>query len=640
MKRMATKHPERKTIVKCLLSGKPFAAKGERDLTCQKIMSWLGYLFPKAPPETVVEIARPSLEAMEAESPDDFLSVDDALRKLERAQDDAQREIQAKAEEKQRWNVAITGINKKPANDNLIPNDAKSKTALRHNIFTAADLAAAVRYQGCSIDELRQMVVISPTDMPNMAYVLTPSGHRLFTHGQVTTVLDQLEFPPEFYSFFSEDEDDTTKRKSVRQILADLTLTVPRTLHDATILRARYESISQTWCVPCARPRTDLTAGYDAQADEWIELIAGKHDTAEKLRDYLAVAMDLSRLLPAIVVVGAKNAGKTLLGMALARLWHKAGPLAADRYWQSFNSALERCPVLLADERGPQDNFGRPIPSTEIRSFLTRMDHTLNTKFGSLVSMKSAIRLVYAANELEALNLVEDGVDEASRDAIAERFLLLTPGAEAVKFLASVDTYKAGWIEDREVLPRLFKWYTENRKVSSVRVGKFCVPGNASDIVDRLSVQSTTASLVLDAVLRWVFGEIRQPIAGGTRPIIAGGGSVYIKSSALLENWGVLIGVGRDDARRTKPTEGKLAPALKGVCDNTNARPIGHHGARYWRIRLSTLLDYAEQCGRGGAETKARIDLPIEELEKFRRTNQTTFPQAVAAAPTPAKEAN
>jgi hypothetical protein len=85
------KKPERAEIYKAILAGKGFAQKGERDHTLQRVGSWLGFLEPEAPPEVVAEILRPSLEAMEAESPDDFLTIDHAIDKIARAQGDARR---------------------------------------------------------------------------------------------------------------------------------------------------------------------------------------------------------------------------------------------------------------------------------------------------------------------------------------------------------------------------------------------------------------------------------------------------------------------------------------------------------------------------------------------------------------------
>jgi hypothetical protein len=107
LKRLS-KHVERKTIISRVLKGEPFAAKGERDLTLQKVASWLGFARPDDAPETLAEILRPSLETMEEDSPDDYLTVDDAVRKIERAQNDARVGREAKAEENQRYTLALS----------------------------------------------------------------------------------------------------------------------------------------------------------------------------------------------------------------------------------------------------------------------------------------------------------------------------------------------------------------------------------------------------------------------------------------------------------------------------------------------------------------------------------------------------
>ena len=92
-----TKHPERKSIVKAILAGKSFADKGERDRALQRVASWLAWGDPEGDPLILAEVLRPSLEAMQAESPDDYFTIEDAAEKIDRAQSDARRVREAEA---------------------------------------------------------------------------------------------------------------------------------------------------------------------------------------------------------------------------------------------------------------------------------------------------------------------------------------------------------------------------------------------------------------------------------------------------------------------------------------------------------------------------------------------------------------
>lgn len=85
----ANKKDERREIFKAITAGKPFAKPGERDSTLQRVASWLAFYCPDGDPEAITDLLVPSLDAMEAESPGDFLTYEQALSKVMRAQGDA-----------------------------------------------------------------------------------------------------------------------------------------------------------------------------------------------------------------------------------------------------------------------------------------------------------------------------------------------------------------------------------------------------------------------------------------------------------------------------------------------------------------------------------------------------------------------
>lgn len=81
--------PERRDVLRAVSAGEPFAQPGDRDRALYQVCSWLAFYCPDGDPEAILEILTPSLEAMEAESPDDFITSDLALQKIERCLDDA-----------------------------------------------------------------------------------------------------------------------------------------------------------------------------------------------------------------------------------------------------------------------------------------------------------------------------------------------------------------------------------------------------------------------------------------------------------------------------------------------------------------------------------------------------------------------
>lgn len=86
------KKPERATTLQAFIEGQPWAEKGERDATAQRLASWLCFFTGGlGNVEAIIEMALPSLAAMEAQSPDDFISEEKFADKVQRAMVDARR---------------------------------------------------------------------------------------------------------------------------------------------------------------------------------------------------------------------------------------------------------------------------------------------------------------------------------------------------------------------------------------------------------------------------------------------------------------------------------------------------------------------------------------------------------------------
>lgn len=103
------KKPERFDMLQAILLGQPFAAKGERDQKLQQAASWLAWYCPEGDPEAILEILRPSLEAMAEQSPEDHPTKEQAMDKIQRAQADAVRKKAAAADADARLSATLRG---------------------------------------------------------------------------------------------------------------------------------------------------------------------------------------------------------------------------------------------------------------------------------------------------------------------------------------------------------------------------------------------------------------------------------------------------------------------------------------------------------------------------------------------------
>lgn len=105
-----SKRAERAETFKAILAGKSFARPGERDMTLQRVASWLAFYAPDGDPEGILDILRPSLDAMAAESPGDFLSEEQAFEKICRAQNDARAKEATRLASEARIMASVFGV--------------------------------------------------------------------------------------------------------------------------------------------------------------------------------------------------------------------------------------------------------------------------------------------------------------------------------------------------------------------------------------------------------------------------------------------------------------------------------------------------------------------------------------------------
>lgn len=157
---------------------------------------------------------------------------------------------------------------------------------------------------------------------------------------------------------------------------------------------------------------------FDADVEKWLAAYGG--DQLDDLKRWIAAcrADRLKAPARALAVVGKKGLGKSLVAFALARLWN-ADAVPADVLCQRFNGALEYCPIVLADERLPEELTGEAF-----RQVIAARRHSIEPKGKERHTLEGCIRMVVTANGIDKLHLLgSKGRDDV--DAIADRFFLL-----------------------------------------------------------------------------------------------------------------------------------------------------------------------------------------------------------------------
>jgi len=159
----------------------------------------------------------------------------------------------------------------------------------------------------------------------------------------------------------------------------------------------------------------------DRSVEAWLTALGG--DDHDALQMWIAgCAQDLLVApAPALGLVGPKSCGKSLIAAGLARQWgDPCAPVVARALVAQFNSDLERCPIVLADEKLPKELTGE-----DFRELVAARSHSIEPKGKERQTLHGAIRFVVAANNLDRVLGLAGEKNEADVAAIAERWRLI-----------------------------------------------------------------------------------------------------------------------------------------------------------------------------------------------------------------------
>jgi hypothetical protein len=267
---------------------------------------------------------------------------------------------------------------------------------------------------------------------------------------------------------------------------------------------------------------------FNKNIDAWLRLFAGGN--VERLLDWLATVLDLSRPTCAVCVAGASGAGKDLFVEGLARFWGGRST-SFQRAISRFNDSLLMSPLVVANEQlvGTGDYQWNPVEA--LKTMVSDTSRTIESKNVRSSSLDGALRLILATNKRGALDL---GRQPTQSDLVAldERILLLKPTQEATNFLISIGGMDATveWVRGGGIA-RHVCWLRANR---NVKYGtRFIVQGQGG-ISDLLSAESKGSATVLRALLRALCGRQKDE-----RVCCVRGTDVWFSRANLIEKWSI-----------------------------------------------------------------------------------------------------
>lgn len=657
---------ERKETLQQILEGEPFAVVGERDRKLQQVCSWIAWYDQVADPEILVDILRPSLDVMAAAQPEGAMTVEDAIEKIARAQNDARRKsaLNAATDEKikevlrqdSRGNhvriakpaelVAVPGPpspNAKPSGgalplDVLLGGDSKPRAqaalSLVQNLAGASDSAPTPAADGrYSFDEIRSFMArqeklsgikITPEAWKKRWVIRYGDAIFIFRNGRYLSAIQTKNFRtsagrdlycllPEFdeeghyyFSSLTIKPDGTGMRmKENEQIFDEIAHVARKLAADTSLVDSYYDPSSETFYEAVCPLRRDLEPRYDPNIQKWLELLGGAD--VEKLLDWIATVTNLEAPSCGLFLSGPPNTGKSMLANGLAHLWRAGGYTRMEDIVGSFNDDLAQCPLVVADETLPDIN-GKPLSTKRLRDFISQDSRSLKRKFVGNVPFTGTLRCMFLANSEDMLDLGDETLGADSLAAVASRFLHIVTTKESSEFITSLGGRHGGtkdWVNG-DLIARHALWLRDTRKVEPD--GRFWVQGHVSKMHRLLATASNLGGTTAEWIVRAL--TFTKPAIKAIHGIVCGNGQLWVRIEAISEYWQDYI-----RSRANPPSVQLLKKAMKGIAlgDAVRLRPVKGKRFNYWPINVDFLLAWARD--HGVADPDELRDLINEKAE-------------------------
>lgn len=507
-------NPISKSLIKSVLNGEPLAAPGERDATMFKLASTLVFKCPTVPLDVLVEIARPSIAAMQSDNP-----IEDELNKfrekLERVQ--VNYEVTKKEERKLRDGLVKANIMDATGGETDEP-------------YSPEELEAMARNANCSAAAFMRRLIIQCGN----AYFVFSNGRYLSPISQqelaISLPRDLSQAPVEWYR----QTEKGPKKKTVSEIL-EAHCTVAREIKaDLTIQQSYYEAKTQAFH-EAACPLRPWTPVEHKDVHEWLMKLGGLE--SHKLLDWLASVTRLDRQSAALFLEGDAGAGKGLLASGLAHLWHDGGPTPFKSLISGFNSQVAKCPLVFADEGFPKRRDYSV--NDELRQWLGSSELLLSRKYMPDATLKGSIRLLMASNNNRILDSIEE-LSEDDRQALAVRLLYIKVDKKARQFLESMPIDARQEFADSKI-PEYVMWLRENREV--VPGSRFIVEGNDSALHARLMVSNGVAGAVCEFLAKQILTATPTMKSQLSDKLRWGNDEIWVAASLFQDKsqWEILV---------------------------------------------------------------------------------------------------
>lgn len=329
---------------------------------------------------------------------------------------------------------------------------------------------------------------------------------------------------------------------------------------------------------------------YNAEVAAWLDMLCEDPAMTPRLLDWVQSAPNTDHPIAALVLVGPRGVGKSLMGAGIGSGWGHTGDYNIMMR-STFNDDIGKSPVFLADEGLRVDNANAV---EGFKSLITTRRHTLQMKWVNNATVEGCVRVLIAANKVEDVQVTAD-LNSESLAALEERILFIPCAPAAKAYLDRTDTRY--WVTAEDGGPgAIFEhamWLAQNRALSKPP-GRLLVYGEPDGRwrTRRLASAGGLDGSALVALAHWA-GRGQTTTGIGGHPDEPG--RVLVNASCLHKAWVELTGDQRPPRLQT------LSQALSTVSawPDTRQLTVGTKRSWYYAIPVELVMQAAENCGIG-----------------------------------------
>lgn len=552
-------------LLRKVVQGEPFAEFGERDTTIFKLSQVLGERFWDYNAVSIAEHFAASLQLMNQGAPD-AITVDDVASKIVRAQQaKLDEDYQKQQEENLRIKEAWGNCRQTP----YTPDEISS--------FGPLDYRWVIQY-GRSYYFFMNGTYKGPhmtEEMQNVAGIwLAPAK----TAGISTrTITAQGQERP----------------KNIGELVQQYGTVASAVTLDYQATKTVYDEARRTLIeAPC--PMRPIEPRYHESVAIWLELMSG--DQHQNLLTWLAASTSLDRPCAALFLTGKKGAGKSLLALGLSRIWTTDGPTTLDECFASFNDAMAKCPIVLADEKLPQD-FRGFVKTAELREHIQATSRPFKRKFMPNARLLGATRTIIAANNEDVLQTREN-LTVHDLEAIIDRYFHVPVDPISAEYLQTINTFEDGWVS-KDVIAEHVMWLVENHPWTPQ--GRFLIP---TDTNGGLMRGLMTRSGVRALICQWLVSYLLDPKTFHLKRLNSNmyvrvrNGQLLVNVRAFLNCWDAYM----DKKREPPPNASILTAGLKGLYRSSERTRIVNSGPGNTKERVDYRIIDVEHLVQWAAE--------------------------------------